>query len=38
MPKKPKEQVATDFEDFRRFYFDHCDDAARRGAFEAFLK
>ena len=38
MPTKPKEQVAKDFEDFRRFYFDHCDDAARRGAFEAFLK
>ena len=36
--RRTKEQVATDFEDFRRFYFDHSDDAARRGAFEAFLK
>lgn len=38
MPTKTKEQVAKDFVDLRRFYFDHCDDAARRGAFEAFLK
>ena len=38
IPTKTKEQVAKDFEDFRRFYFDHSDDAARRAAFESFLK
>ena len=38
LPHKTKEQVAADFAEFRRFYFDHNDDPERRRAFEAFLQ
>lgn len=38
MPTMPKEQVAKDYEDFRRFYFAHCDDRARQEPFEALLR
>lgn len=38
MPTKDKKQVAKDYEDFRRFYFAHCDDRARQEPFEAFLR
>lgn len=38
LPNKPKAQVAQDYAEFRRFYFDHNDDPERRRAFEAFLQ
>ncbi len=38
MPSRSKEQVAKDYADFRRFYFAHCDDVARREPFEAYLR
>ncbi|GDY02183.1 hypothetical protein LBMAG49_15120 [Planctomycetota bacterium] len=37
LPQKNKADVAKDFAGFRRFYFDHNDDAERRFAIEAFL-
>ncbi|MCB9876411.1 MAG: hypothetical protein H6835_02325 [Planctomycetes bacterium] len=35
---KSKQQLADDFARFRRFYFDHNDDPARRARFEALLR
>ena len=38
LPSKSKEQVAADYVKFTAFYFAHNDDAARKAAFESFLK
>jgi arabinofuranosyltransferase len=38
MPQMQQAEIARDYVDFRRFYFDHNDDAARQAAFEAALK
>ncbi len=34
MPSQPNEEVARNYEQFKRFYFDHVDDPARRSPFE----
>jgi hypothetical protein len=34
MDAQPKEEVAREYEQFRRFYFDHVDDLARKAHFE----
>ncbi len=38
MPTRDKAQVRADYAALRQFYFDHNDDAARRAAFENYLK
>ncbi len=38
LPGKKKSEVQADLSKFRRYYFDHNDDADRLGALEAFLK
>ncbi len=37
LPRRDPAEVAADFADFRRFYFDHNEDPERRAAFEGFL-
>ncbi|MHC4514283.1 MAG: hypothetical protein ACYS5W_11345 [Planctomycetota bacterium] len=38
MRQKPREEVALDYADFRKFYFDHNLDPARQRAFVDFLR